>query len=96
MILRVMYESGGFGVAVSDEDVEVTRRAVAEDDGMLLSPEGAACVAAYQAAIRSGQVKPEETCVAFNTATGLRTPMPTVKRHVDITRPIDFPALLRS
>ena len=93
LILRVMYESGGFGVAVSDEDVEEARRAVAEDDGMLLSPEGAACVAAYTAALKSGQIKLDERCVAFNTATGLRSPLPLVDRHIDITRPVDYATL---
>jgi threonine synthase len=96
LILRVIYESGGFGVAVTDEDVEATRKAVAEDDGMLLSPEGAACIAAYRAALRSGKVKPGEHAIAFNTATGLRTPMPQVERHVDISRAVDFPALMQS
>ena len=93
LILRVLYESGGFGVAVTDEDVEATRVAIAEDDGMLLSPEGAACIAAYRASLADGRVKSSERAVVFNTATGLRTPMPAVTRRVDITKPINYAEL---
>jgi threonine synthase len=93
LILRVIYESGGFGSAVSDEDVERTRRRVAEADGTLLSPEGAACVAAYERELASGRVGKGERAVVFNTATGLRTPMPEVDRRLDISKPIDFASL---
>ena len=93
LILRAMYESNGFGVAVTDEDVEATRAAVAHDDGLILSPEGAACVAAYRDALASGRVKPTERAVAFNTARGLRTPMPIVDRRVDIAKAIDYARL---
>jgi threonine synthase len=93
LILRAMYESDGFGVAVSDEEVEQMRASVAQDDGTLLSPEGAACVAAYRHALASGRVGSRERAVVFNTATGLRTSMPLVDRLVDITKPIDYGAL---
>jgi threonine synthase len=93
LILRVLYESGGFGSAVSDEDVEATRREVAQADGTLLSPEGAACIAAYKDALASGRVKQGERAVAFNTATGLRAPMPAAERQVDISKPMDYAAL---
>ncbi len=93
LILQAMYESCGFGVAVTDEDVEATRAAIARDDGTLLSPEGAACVAAYREALAGGRVKPSERAVVFNTATGLRTAMPKVNHLVDISKPIDYAAL---
>ncbi len=93
LILQVMYESRGFGVAVTDEDVEATRAAVARDDGTLLSPEGAACVAAYRETLVRGRVAPGERAIVFNTATGLRTDMPTVDHRVDISKPIDYAAL---
>ena len=93
LILRVLYESNGFGSAVNDEEVEATRKSVAEADGTLLSPEGAACVAAYGRELARGRVSPSENAVIFNTATGLRTPMPLVDRKLDITQPIDFSKL---
>jgi len=88
-----MYESGGFGSAVSDEDVERTRLDVAEADGLMLSPEGAACVAAYREALASGKVTPDERAVIFNTATGLRSEMPSLQRRVDASKPIDYAEL---
>jgi threonine synthase len=93
LILRVMYESGGYGVAVSDEDVEITRRQVAGADGTLLSPEGAACVAAYRVALADGRVDRNHRAVVFNTATGLRTPMPAATHVVDPTKPVDYSTL---
>jgi threonine synthase len=93
LILRVMYESNGFGVAVTDEDVESTRQAVAEDDGTLLSPEGAACVAAYRVALSNRRIKSGDRAVAFNTATGLRTAMPAATNRVDPRGPIDYSEL---
>lgn len=73
LILRVIFDSGGFGSAVSDEDAERTRFDVARADGTLLSPEGAACIAAYRKALRNGKVSRNERAVVFNTAIGLRT-----------------------
>ena len=93
LILRVMYESGGFGSAVSDEDVERTRLDVAEADGLMLSPEGAACVAAYGRRLRAGKwlstrglsssTRPlvfARRCLPFNA-------------EFDASKPIDYAAL---
>jgi threonine synthase len=93
LILRVLYESKGFGSAVSDEEVDDMRQSVASADGTLLSPEGAACVAAYRNELARGRVSAAERAVVFNTATGLRTPMPPVDRLLDISKPIDFSRL---
>lgn len=93
LILDVIYASGGCGIAVSDEDVEETRLAIAADDGLLLSPEGAACVAAYRTALASGRVSREDRAMVFNTATGLRAPLPPIRSHVDIHRAVDYALL---
>ena len=93
LILNALYESNGFGVAVTDEDVAQTRLEIARDDGALLSPEGAACVAAYREALAGGKVSPAERAVVFNTAIGLRSEMPPANRHLDATEPIAFASL---
>ena len=93
LILRVIYESNGFGSAVSDDDVDHTRADVAAADGIILSPEGAMCVAAYKNELESGRVSKDERAVVFNTATGLRTPIPGTGRRLDIGMPIDFTVL---
>ena len=89
----MIYESGGFGSAVSDETVERTSLEVAAKDGMLLSPEGAACVAAYREALESGNVRREERAVIFNTAIGLRAELPAKHVSLDITKPVQIAAL---
>src|SRR5207344_643152 len=54
LILRAVRESGGFAIAVSDESIVAAVDEVAGKDGLLLSPEGGATVAAYQQALASG------------------------------------------
>ena len=93
LILRVIYESQGFGIAVDDEDVERTRMAISRDDGVMLCPEGAACFAAYRDALASGRVSRDEQAVIFNTANGLRTAMPPVEGRIDVRGPVDYASL---
>jgi threonine synthase len=93
LILDALYASSGFGVAVTDEEVAQTRLEIAADDGILLSPEGAACVAAYRHALGDGRVDAGERAVVFNTAIGLRSEMPAPTRHLDATKPLMFAAL---
>ena len=93
LILRAMRESDGFGIAVDDAEVDRTRLEVAAADGVLLSPEGAACVAAWRAAVASGRARPDERAVLFNTAIGLRAAMPARAQRLDVSKPLDFAAL---
>jgi threonine synthase len=90
LILRAVRESGGFAIAVSDEEIMAAVAAVARADGLLLSPEGGATVAAYTKALADGQVRQDERVVLFNCATGLKYPMPSVEASLDRTQPIDF------
>ena len=39
------------------------------------------------------QVNPEDRVVIFNTASGLKSPMPPMERRLDCTKPIDYAAL---
>ena len=50
---------------------------------MLLCPEGAATVAAYRNSLKSGRVAEGDVAVLFNTATGLKYPMPPVTSKID-------------
>ncbi len=78
LILDALYESGGFAVAVSDREVGELRAIAARADGLHLCPEGAACVAAYARAIKSGRIGADARVVIFNSASGLKSPMPPV------------------
>lgn len=90
LILRAVRESGGFAIAVSDESIVAAVDEVARKDGVLLSPEGGATVAAYQQALAGGQVRKEDRVVLFNCATGLKYPMPRMNNAIDRNGPIDF------
>jgi threonine synthase len=78
LIMDAIYESDGFAVAVSDDEVDDMRALAARADGVHLCPEGAACLAAYAQAIKSGRTGPNERVVIFNSASGLKSPMPKV------------------
>jgi len=90
LILRAVRESGGFAIAVSDEDILRTAAEIGHRDGFLMCPEGAATAAAYRSAIDSGLISGDETAVLFNTATGLKYSMPEVTSRVDKDEEIDF------
>ena len=90
LILRAVRESGGFAIAVSDEDILRTAAEIGHRDGFLMCPEGAATAAAYRSAIDLGLISGDETAVLFNTATGLKYSMPEVTSRVNKDGEIDF------
>jgi threonine synthase len=94
LMLRALRESGGFAIAVSDAAILAAREQVAIGEGLLLCPEGAATYAAYQDALATGQVRPEESVVLFNCAAGIKYDLPPVERTLDCHAPIEFPSLL--
>ena len=95
LILRAVRASGGFAVAVDDEGILAARQQAAEQEGLLLCPEGAATLAAYQQEVASGRISPDESAVLFNCASGLKYELPPMTRTLDCTRPIDFAELDR-
>ena len=52
LILRAVRESGGFAIAVPDDEIEVAVNEVAKQDGLLLCPEGSATDGGLQASTR--------------------------------------------
>ena len=83
MILEAVRSSGGFAISVTDEQTLEIQRQIGLSEGLLLCPEGAATVAAYRDSLESGLVSSDETVVLFNTATGLKYPMPEVISNID-------------
>ncbi|MBS65597.1 MAG: threonine synthase [Euryarchaeota archaeon] len=90
LILKAVRESGGFAISVSDDDILATAAEIGHRDGFLMCPEGAATAAAYMSAVNSGLITGDETAILFNTATGLKYPMPEVTSRVDKNEDIDF------
>jgi threonine synthase len=93
LILRAVRESGGFAIAVTDEAILAGVDEVAKTEGLLLCPEGAATYAAYKQALADGRVQPQDRCVLYNCATGLKYPLPEVTSSLDRHKPIDYAAL---
>jgi threonine synthase len=93
LILRAVRESGGFAIAVPDEDIIAGRDEVARETGLLLCPEGAATYAAWKAAVADGRIGAGDKAVLFNCATGLKYPMPSAGRALDRHQPIDYSSL---
>ncbi|WP_375392078.1 threonine synthase [uncultured Sphingomonas sp.] len=93
LILRAVRESGGKAVAVGDPAIVSAVDACAKQDGLLLCPEGGATLAAYHAALRTGEVDGDEQVVLFNCATGLKYPMPAATAAIDRDQPVDWERL---
>ena len=66
---------------------------VAREEGFLMCPEGAATYAAYKQSLADGRVSRDEQAVLFNCATGLKYPLPPIRRTLDRHKPIDYAAL---
>ena len=90
MILKAVRESGGFAIAVSDEDIHRMVEGIGHEDGLLLCPEGAATAAACKVALERSLISMDDTIVLFNTATGLKYPMPEVTSLINKDTEIDY------
>jgi len=90
LMLRAVRDSGGFAITVTDEQILHARDRMAQVEGFLMCPEGAATYAAYEQAYRTGQIQPDESSVLFNCASGLKYELPPVHRSLDCTQPISF------
>ena len=74
LILDALYASGGTAVAVSDEELLADLRAFGADEGLLLCPEGAACLSAARQLRAEGWLGEQEDVVVLNTGAGLKYP----------------------
>jgi len=90
LILRAVRESGGFAIAVDDVAIADALAEMAQVEGLLLCPEGAATYAAYTQSLADGRVSRSDQVVLFNCATGLKYPLPPAGRPLDRHKPIDF------
>ena len=90
LILDAVRESGGFAIAVDDADIEAAQSEIPQGDGLLICPEGAATVAAYEQSIERGLIDPSERAVLFNCGNGLKYPMPPSDAAIDKDAPIDW------
>ncbi len=93
LVLDVLYESGGFGTLVDDDAVHEMRARICAEEGLHLCPEGAACLVALELERQTGRVGPDDRVVVFNTASGLKSPMPHLTRSLNKGQKVDYSAL---
>lgn len=74
LILRVLRQSRGTAVVVTDDAMAGAQLELARGEGIFACPEGAATFVAARRLAAEGWIGPEERVVLFNTATGLKIP----------------------
>ena len=70
IILDVVRQSGGTVISQTDDEIYTSIQDWGRNEGILLSPEGAAATAAYDRLIENGFLKASDRVVIFNTGTG--------------------------
>lgn len=93
IILDILAQSGGKAIASDDAAILQSILDYARNEGIFLSPEGAAATAAYDQLLASGELKPTDKVVLFNTGAGLKyTDMTAEAMH--LRRPGTLPTSL--
>jgi threonine synthase len=93
IILDILEKSGGKAIASDDETILQSILDYARNEGIFLSPEGAAATAAYDQLLKTGELKPTDKVVLFNTGAGLKyTDMTAEAMH--LRRPGTLPTSL--
>jgi threonine synthase len=77
LILDALYTSDGTAVAVDDAVILAELRRFGRDEGLLLCPEGAACLAGVRRLLEEGWLSGSERVVVINTGSGLKYPEAT-------------------
>jgi threonine synthase len=72
IILDILHKSSGKAVSADDATILASILDWAKEEGIFLSPEGAAATAAYDQLRASGEIKAGERVVLFNTGAGLK------------------------
>lgn len=84
MILDAIRESGGRAVAVPEGDIVPAMHRACAAEGISVCPEAAACVLAIEQLVGSGDIRPDERVVLFNTG--------AATKYVE-TVPLDLPVI---
>jgi threonine synthase len=72
IMMEILRESAGVAVALTDEQILASLKDWAQNEGVFLSPEGAAATSAYDHLLSTGFLKAEDRVVLFNTGSGLK------------------------
>jgi len=72
IMLEILRESGGVALSLTDEQILTSLKDWGKNEGIFLSPEGAAATAAYDHLLATGFLTPKDRVVLFNTGGGLK------------------------
>ena len=72
LILRMLKQTQGIALTVTDDEMLQAGKELASLEGIFAAPEGAATVSAARNLAATGWIKPHETVVLFNTGTGYK------------------------
>ncbi len=72
LILRMLKQTQGIALTVTDDEMLQAGKEFASQEGIFAAPEGAATVSAARKLAASGWLKPHETAVLFNTGSGYK------------------------
>jgi len=72
LILRMLKQTQGIALTVTDDEMLQAGKELASQEGIFAAPEGAATVSAARNLADKGWIKPHETVVLFNTGTGYK------------------------
>ena len=74
LMLAALRDTGGTAVAVDDAEMLTDLREFGAAEGLMLCPEGAACLTAVRHLRRSGWIGDDDEVVVLNTGAGLKYP----------------------
>jgi threonine synthase len=86
IILEIVRKSGGTAIDLDDETILQSLLDWSHNEGLLLSPEGAAATAAYNHLLATGFLTPADRVVIFNTGAGLKY-VDMIADAMKLTRP---------
>jgi threonine synthase len=72
IMLEILRDSAGIAIAIPDDQILASLQDWARNEGIFLSPEGAAATAAYKNLVASNFLNPADRVVVFNTGAGLK------------------------
>lgn len=87
IMLEILKESGGIALAIPDAEILTSLQDWAKNEGVFLSPEGAAATAAYDRLLASGFLTPRDRVVLFNTGSGLKY-TDVIAKAMKLRRPV--------
>lgn len=74
LILNILYRSNGAAIAVDDSDILAHQRLLAESEGVMTCPEGAATLAGAIAFAQLDRLRPDDLIVLVNTGRAMTQP----------------------